>query len=57
MVTTIIILNTGFNVNYWNRCSLEYFLKETIKSGFFKEYDPDKRLHILKTAYRLICEA
>lgn len=55
--TTIRVFNTGFNVQYWNRCSLETFLSETLASGFFKEYTFDQRKQLLTQVYNLIIEA
>lgn len=55
--STIVIFNTGFNVQYWNRCSLEAFLSEALASGFFKEFTLDQRKEILTQTYILIMEA
>jgi hypothetical protein len=54
MASTIIILNTGFNVEYWNRYSLDDFLSEALASNFFKEYPIEKRKELLVITYNLI---
>lgn len=54
MTDTIIILNTGFNVQYWNRYSLNDFLAEAMASNFFKEYSQEKRKELLTLTYNLI---
>jgi hypothetical protein len=54
MASTIIVLNTGFNVEYWNRYSLEDFLSEALASKFFKEYPLEKRKELLVITYNLI---
>lgn len=54
MQSTVIILNTGFNVQYWNRYSLDDFLTETLASNFFKQYPLEKRKELLVITYNLI---
>jgi hypothetical protein len=54
MASTIIVLNTGFNVEYWNRYSLNDFLSEALASNFFKEYPIEKRKELLVITYNLI---
>lgn len=53
---TVIVDNTGFNVEYWARFTESEFVQMNIKSGTFGQYNEENRIYLLKEAYRLINE-
>jgi hypothetical protein len=53
---TVIVDNTGFNVDYWSRFTEAEFVNMNIKHGVFKQYPESGRRELLKQTYQLILD-
>jgi hypothetical protein len=52
----MIFENTGFDVNYWSRLSLNEFIEECLRDGIMNQYNGDERIEVLKVIYQIIQE-
>lgn len=54
---TVILDNTGFNVEHWSRFTEAEFIEQGMKQRFFKQHQDEVRRQLLKQAYQIINDA
>jgi hypothetical protein len=51
---TIILDNTGFNVEHWSRFTEAEFIEQAMKEKFYKQHPDDVRRELLKQVYQIL---
>lgn len=51
---TVVIENTGFNVNYWARFDEQQFIQHGLAQQVFKDRDYETRIELLAIAYQQV---
>lgn len=51
---TIILDNTGFNIEYWSRFTESEFVEHGMQQKVFKQHSDEVRRELLKQAYQII---